>query len=891
MSIDDFDGDFSDSETDEALLRDIQALSTACTAPPTEKTDVLVSNSSSDGGCSGGVNGEWSSDSEDEFELLRNIQRSYGDGSGYDINRPMSLKPLNTLPPISSDDDEDDFETLLAIQRRFSQYCGGGGDTRGLQSSSKKVRSRGVGISSTGGVLDRQLVREIDANKVGGHCNQEAEAPGNNLSGDGAGCSFEFDQSEDHSSCELQLQKPTLPKSALAFVDAIKKNRSCQKFLRSKIIHAEARIEEVEQLKRRVKVLKDFQVQCKKIIGRVLSNKDDVRVQLISASKHRANSKDPSKKVSAMSDGPLENSHACKYREALARFPQSMERERWLPKEREELKKGILQQFQKLLFLCSTNDESLYMAPQHGNNVDQMMSSIRDVEITPAKMRMILPKVDWEQLASMYVPRHSGAECEARWLNFEDPLLSFASWTTLDDKKLLRTVEQKGIHNWIDIAVSLQTNRTPFQCLARYQRSLNASIIKSSWTADEDDLLRSAVDDFGESNWQAVASAMEGRTGTQCSNRWKKAIHPTIEKKGHWARDEDMRMKIGMAIIGPKWHKIAKFVPGRTQAQCRDRWVNILDPSVKTGEWTADEDLKLRAAIEEHGYRWSRVAACLRSRTDCQCRMRWKELFPREALLLQAARDIQKTALISNFVDRESLRPNLGPKDFLALPPPDVNAQPKRRRTRERKHSNKISMEATFCNIPKKARSKRRRRIYGSGEVPGCAGTKFKESFQVIGEDDTSVSDVYEEDHTLLSRRERRAKLCLKRKRDGEVLLSQSLCSGSRLLTDSVEDGNGNDLAEITQAEATSGDVGLRSTGTDRASPCIRNKAPLSKKKRFSGRRQRTNASQTDESESESDVWVHSTLAELFGEIVTRIKKKKIHHGITSSNAATGRCI
>lgn len=47
------------------------------------------------------------------------------------------------------------------------------------------------------------------------------------------------------------------------------------------------------------------------------------------------------------------------------------------------------------------------------------------------------------------------------------------------------------------------------------------------------------------------------------------------------------------------------------------------------------------------------------------CR-RWKTLFPHEVPLLQAARKIQKAALISNFVDREEQRPALGPCDFVS---------------------------------------------------------------------------------------------------------------------------------------------------------------------------------------------------------------------------------
>lgn len=106
-----------------------------------------------------------------------------------------------------------------------------------------------------------------------------------------------------------------------------------------------------------------------------------------------------------------------------------------------------------------------------------------------------------------------------RWLNSENCLINRDNWTSNEDKHLLLLIQKNGIHNWSYIAQKLETNRTPFQCLARYQRSLNASILKREWTEDEDAQLRSAVESFGESNWQAVASVLEGRTGTQCSNR------------------------------------------------------------------------------------------------------------------------------------------------------------------------------------------------------------------------------------------------------------------------------------------------------------------------------------------------------------------------------------
>lgn len=92
-------------------------------------------------------------------------------------------------------------------------------------------------------------------------------------------------------------------------------------------------------------------------------------------------------------------------------------------------------------------------------------------------------------------------------------------WTRTEDKDLLLTVKEKEMSNWIDIAVSLGTNRTPFQCLARFQRSLNAQMVKREWEEEEDAHLCAAVRVFGESNWQMVASLLDKRTGTQCSNR------------------------------------------------------------------------------------------------------------------------------------------------------------------------------------------------------------------------------------------------------------------------------------------------------------------------------------------------------------------------------------
>ena len=49
-----------------------------------------------------------------------------------------------------------------------------------------------------------------------------------------------------------------------------------------------------------------------------------------------------------------------------------------------------------------------------------------------------------------------------------------------------------------------------------------------------------------------------------------------------------------MELHGQNFDKVSELVPGRTKIQCRDRYINVLDPSLKPPtSWTYDEDKKL----------------------------------------------------------------------------------------------------------------------------------------------------------------------------------------------------------------------------------------------------------------------------------------------------------
>ncbi|MED6194868.1 hypothetical protein PIB30_032524 [Stylosanthes scabra] len=409
--------------------------------------------------------------------------------------------------------------------------------------------------------------------------------------------------------------------------------------------------------------------------------------------------------------GPPENPHVANYKMVLERFPRSLDRKKWSNEEKENLMKGIKQQIQEDMLREITSSK---FSHGDGNYMDSIMESINQFDITPEIMKEY--KVDWDKLASTHVPGRTGAECESRWLNCEDPLINHGPWTSEEDRFLLLLIQQMGIRNWFNIAESLGTKRTPFQCLARFQRSLNPSMLNREWTKEEDAQLCSAVAIYGESNWQAVASVLERRTGTQCSNRWKKSLFP--ERKGSFTQEEDKRLTVAVMLFGRKWNQIARFVPGRTQCQCRDRYVNSLDPSLKWGGWTEEEDSRLQDAIAKHGFCWSKVAEDMPPRTDSQCRKRFKVLFPDQAYLLQEARKKQKSLVAGNFVDRESERPNLTLNDFLPLPTlgplpsgaADDDVDENLPRKRKRKSSNEAKISNGDVNIPKRRRSQKHSR-------------------------------------------------------------------------------------------------------------------------------------------------------------------------------------
>jgi hypothetical protein len=62
----------------------------------------------------------------------------------------------------------------------------------------------------------------------------------------------------------------------------------------------------------------------------------------------------------------------------------------------------------------------------------------------------------------------------------------------------------------------------------------------------------------------------------------------------------------------------------RTPHAIRDRWINYLAPHIRKDPWTPEEDQMLIAKREELGPRWAKIAQFLPGRTSLHVKNRWQ---------------------------------------------------------------------------------------------------------------------------------------------------------------------------------------------------------------------------------------------------------------------------
>merc|ERR1712157_702475 len=130
------------------------------------------------------------------------------------------------------------------------------------------------------------------------------------------------------------------------------------------------------------------------------------------------------------------------------------------------------------------------------------------------------------------------------------------------------------------MGVELTENNKAYKNLKKKMPRINVK--GGVWRNTEDEILKAAVMKYGMTQWSRIASLLHRKSAKQCKARWNEWLDPSI-KKTEWSRDEEEKLLHLAKLLPCQWRTIAPLV-GRTAAQCLEHYEYLLDKASRNLE-------------------------------------------------------------------------------------------------------------------------------------------------------------------------------------------------------------------------------------------------------------------------------------------------------------------
>lgn len=153
--------------------------------------------------------------------------------------------------------------------------------------------------------------------------------------------------------------------------------------------------------------------------------------------------------------------------------------------------------------------------------------------------------------------------------------LKTCKWTKSEDTKLFSLIMTHGVNNWETVAKEFDSGKSAAACLNRWHSINKPNVVKGPWNVEEDKKLIDWIKTNGASNWTSCSEFITGRSGKQCRERWLNALNPLL-KKGSWEPEEDYIIFKLFKKLGSKWSIISNYISGRTENSIKNRFYSTL---------------------------------------------------------------------------------------------------------------------------------------------------------------------------------------------------------------------------------------------------------------------------------------------------------------------------
>jgi hypothetical protein len=157
-------------------------------------------------------------------------------------------------------------------------------------------------------------------------------------------------------------------------------------------------------------------------------------------------------------------------------------------------------------------------------------------------------------------------------LETDESLVPRAAWSAAEDERLLAAPVNRSSRgcNWHTIARDYTDGRSAFAVKHRYFR-----LTRKPWSADEDRRLKRAVEAEpmpDNIDWSRVADGVWTRPRKRCYERWTQYIDPKL-KHGRWTDEENKTLMEHCLEYGRQFTRYAPLLPGRSLMAIKNRWI------------------------------------------------------------------------------------------------------------------------------------------------------------------------------------------------------------------------------------------------------------------------------------------------------------------------------